>query len=272
MKAAAPVLTIVACLVGLSVTSCRDAADLYSFAEWRDVLKGNGNWLVVKIPDSKLVPGSIVKITKDEGLSWIDSLHSCGIPAELLAGASISDPKALVVRGASPAINFKKSKEFSADAVLNVAGVKAGAEFNKMGKIALSIGENGGDALRLIRLKDWIQANADKFSRSCLDELAKPDRYIVSESFRFSSATYSFFDKGGAKVKLTVPQLQKILKLEPSVKFEITGEGSLRIDEPMYVAVRRAVSAAGDFKTLGEPTPTSASGDAILEAYNSSQH
>ena len=263
------VRAIFACVVALTLPRCNDAGDVYSLAEWRDVLKGNGNWHFVKVPDSKLVPGSIVKITKDDGLSWIDSLQSCGIPAALLAGLDAGNPDALVIRGASPKIEFKKSKEYSADAVLNVAGIKAGPEFNNLGKVALTIGDNGGDALRLIRLKSWIQANAAAFNPACLDELQKPDRYLVAKSFRFSSATYSFFDKSGAKVKLTVPQLGKIVQLEPNVKFEVTTEGNLKIDEPMYVAVRQAISSNGDFNTLGTESASPVSGDAVLEAHNS---
>lgn len=251
------------------IAGCKSLGDVYSLAEWRDVLKGNGKWLFIKVPDSKLVPGSIVKVTTQDGLSWIDSLDSCGIPKSLLVAKPVnaSEPT-LVVLGASPQINFTKKVEFSAAAVLNIAGVKAGPEFSKVKKAVLKIGDNGGDAIRLIALREWIRANSASFKKACLDEFAKPDRYLIAESFRISSATYSLHDETGAKLKLTLPQVGRIVQLEPSVSISVTADGDLKIDQPMYVAVRQAIGTSGGFETLGTAGVGETTADAVLDMYN----
>ena len=260
-------IPIIIILAGLSV-GCPSPGDVYDLAGWRDVLKKNGKWHMIMVPDSKLQPGSIVKITEQDGLSWIDSLDSCGVPRELLVPKKPdADEPTLVVLGASPPIKFEKKIEFKAEAVLNIAGVNAGPEFGAVGKVKLAIGENGGDAVRLIKLGKWIRDNTDRFEQACLDELAKPDRYIIAESFRFSSATYEMFDQNGAKLKLTLPQLGKIVQLEPSVDYSVTATGELRIDEIMYVAVRQAVSTNDGFDTLGAIADEKL-GDSRLEANN----
>lgn len=257
-------------VLAVFAAGCTSVRDVYDLAGWRDVLKGNGRWIAVKVPDSKLVPGSIVKITEHDGLSWIDSLDSCGVPRALLVAkpANAAD-QTLVVLGASPRINFSKKVEFGAEAVLNISGVKAGPEFTKVKKVVLTIGDNGGDAVRLLRLQEWIRSNAGSFKKVCLDEFAKPDRYLVAESFRISSATYSLHDETGGKLKLTLPQVGRIIQLEPSVKFSVTADGDLKVDQPMYVAVRQAIVTAGGFETLGTAAAAEKNGDARLDAFNS---
>jgi hypothetical protein len=242
---------------------------LYDMGEWRDLLKGNGNWHVIRIPDSKVAPGSIVKITEADGLSWIDSLQSCGIPRGLLvARTSDAQEESLVLLGASPSIKFTKKVEFGAGVLLNISGIKAGPEFSKVRKTVLTIGANGGDALRLIALQTWIQKNPSSYNKACSDRLAQPDHYLISESFRFSSATFSLLDESGTKVAVTLPQYGKLLQFEPSVKYSVTSDGDLRIEQPMYVAVRRAIAASDGFGTLRRPGEKS--GDAALEKHNRS--
>lgn len=261
-------LLLVPILFSLGCNGVDKPADAYRLGEWVEVFKGNGNWHVVRVPDSKLVPGSIVKITEAEGLSWIDSLESCGVPQALLrAGASGGSDDRLVARGASPKMNFTKQTEFGAEAMVNIAGVKAGPEFGNVNRISLKIGDNGGDALRLIAFQEWVRRNETQFARACVEELAKPDRYLVAESFRISSATYTFYDSTSAKIKLTLPQIGKLVQFEPNVKYAVTPEGDLTIDQDVYVAIRRAVRSGGGFETLGRPA-TETAGDDLLAKYN----
>lgn len=261
-------LSLLTAIAAGVLTACNSPGDVYNLAEWRDVLKGNGNWHMVQVPDSKLAPGSIVKITEQDGLRWIDSLDSCGVPRDLLVPKPVdAEEPTLIVLGASPSIQFKKKAEFNAEVMLNISGITAGPEFKNVHKVTLAIGENGGDAIRLLQLRQWILDNADKFKQVCLDELGKPDRYLVAESFRFSSATYALFDETGGKIELTLPQIGRILELDPSVGYTVTTEGNLQIGQPMYVAVRRAISTTGGFETLSEE-PTETRGDAKLNEFN----
>lgn len=260
---------VLACLAVLVLQGCpATTGDVYSLAEWREVLKANGNWHMLKLPDNKIAPGSIVKITEQDGLSWIDALDSCGVPAALLvAKPRDSQPPTLVLQGESPSIKFTKKVEYSADALLNISGVKVGPEFSKIGKVVLTMGENGGDALRVIALQNWIGDNQASYKKICDDVLGDKDHYLVTESYRISSATYTLYDKTGGKLKLDLGQIGKILQFEPNAGVSVAGEGELKIDKPMYVAVRRARRTEGGFSTLSKPAagPT---GDDLLEKHN----
>ncbi|MDH5217594.1 MAG: hypothetical protein OEX19_07855, partial [Gammaproteobacteria bacterium] len=161
------------------LASCEksEVANLYSPQEWRDLLEEAGGWAPLVFPDSKYEPGSIIQVKKS-GIRWIDHLSSCRYPPEAIS------PK----EGLIPNIRFTSSWEIDASAMLNIKNISAGPQFDKVKKVHLAVQDHGADAFHLIRFRIWQQdpANRDKFSSLCMDELAKPDHYLVTEAFRIS--------------------------------------------------------------------------------------
>jgi len=84
-----------------------------------------------------------------------------------------------------------------------------------------------------------------------MDELMKPDRYLVTEAFRVSKGKYVLQDKSGAAIKLETPVLKELLQFQPDVKYEVTADGGLMIEQPAYFAVRKAVRVGDGFEVLG---------------------
>ena len=238
----APLLALL--LVASSWTpACKNASNIYSPQELLDALDKAGGWAPLAIPDSKYRPGSIIKIDEDGTVRWIDHLDTCGYPAEVLA----PEP------GDIPKVTFTKSYDVGASALLNVKGIEAGPEFNKVSKTQLSIQEHSADALRLIGLQVWMEDpdNVSSVSSACMDELLKPNRFLVTEAFRVSKGTYTLFDQSGAAIKLKAPELGSLVQLQPDVKYEVTAEGSLVIEQPVYFAVRQAVRVGSGWEILG---------------------
>jgi hypothetical protein len=242
-------------LVG--VFGCKDAGDIYSPEEWRDLLNEAGGWKPLPFPDSKYGPGAIIKVS-DDGIRWIDHLRSCGYPEEVL------EPEKSYI----PSVEFTKTRELGASALINFKGIAAGPSFGKISKVAMAVTDHGADALRLIKLKVWMEvpANRESVAQACMDELMKPDRYLVTEAFRVSKGKYTLYDQTGAALKLETPILRQLLQFAPDVKYEVTGDGSLMIEEPAYFAVRMAVRVGEDWDILGTASGEPESADAKIEA------
>ena len=237
-------VTVVILLVALGLVGCKDVEDIqdvYSPQEWRTLLESAGGWVPLPFPDGKYRPGSIIRVD-DSGLRWIDNLSSCRYPDDF------------VERGSIPAINFTKSTAFSADVLLNYAGIEAGPGFDKIARVTFEVSEHSADALKLLALKVWQEdpANRRAVSSACMEELARPDMYLVTEAFVVSKGTYSLYDETGARLQLTVPALTQLLSLGGNVGYAVTADGKLTISEPSVFAVRRAVRVDDGFTVLGD--------------------
>ena len=242
------------------IGSCKDVTVVYTPQEWVEMLKKAGGWVPLPFPDSKYRPGAIIKVTEEEGIKgirWIGHLESCNYPSEVLK----------VEKGYTPAIEFKKGKDFGAEATINFKGITAGPGFDKVSKVVLDVQDHGADAFKLIDLKVWWEKpnNRKKVSSVCMNELKKPNHYLITEALRVSKGAYTLYDKTGAKIKLTAPKLGDLLQFQPDVKYEVTSEGKLVIDQPAYFAVRMAVRVGDDFEVLGEQTKQPETADAIIE-------
>lgn len=224
-----------------SLTGCKEAGDVYSPGEWSELFKKAGGWRPLPFPDSKYRPGAIIKVGED-GIRWIDNLEACRYPiAEF-------EEKSYI-----PGITFEKAWVFGGSALVNFKGISAGPGFEKISKVRLEIQDHGADAFRIIKLKVWLEDpdHRRNISQTCMDELMKPDRYLVTEAFRVSKGKYVLQDRSGAAIKLETPLLKELLQFQPDVKYEVTADGGLIIEQPAYFAVRKAVRVGEGFEVLG---------------------
>jgi hypothetical protein len=227
-----------------------NAGAVYSPREWRDILAKDG-WIPLPFPDSKYRPGSIIKVTKDD-IRWIDDLEACRYPTDEFE-----------VKSYIPGITFTKQWEFSGDAIVNFKGVTAGPKFDRMSKVRMEIIDHGADAFGVLRFKVWMEKpeNRETISQVCMDQLLKPDYYLITEAFRVSKAKYTLYDKTGAAIKLETPALDDLIQFEPNLKHEVTSDGSLVIEEPVCFAIKKTMRLGDDF----EPRATNGDVDKIIE-------
>lgn len=248
-------------LLTIGLAGCKDVQDIYSPQEWRELLESAGGWVPLPFPDGKYRPGSIIQLDEN-GLRWIDHLGSCRYPNDFIEQGSI------------PAISFTKSKEFGADVLLSYAGVEAGPGFDRIARVTLAVSEHSADSLKLLALRIWQEepSNRDAISPLCMEELSKPNRYLVTEAFVVSEGTYSLYDKRGARLQLTAPALAEVLSVGGEVGYDITADGSLSISEPSVFAVRRAVRVDDGFTVLGDDVEQAETADAsIADLYRRQQ-
>jgi len=228
-------------LVVLVYVISNQPGDIYSPKEWRDLFAKAGGWTPLPFPDSKYRPGSIIKVMEDD-IRWWDDLESCGYPL-----------KEFVIESTIPSITFTKGWKFDGSAVASFKGFKAGPKFSEVSNVRMEVKEHGADAFRIAKLKDWMADpnNKAKFSRTCMDQLLKPDYYLVTEAFRVSKAKYTLYTKGGTAIKIESPNLKDFIQVQPDVKYEVTSDGSLVIEQPVYFAVRKTVRVGDDFDARG---------------------
>jgi hypothetical protein len=230
-------------IIQVGLTGCGNMTDVYSPKEWRDLFAKAGGWTPLPIPDSKYRPGSIIKVT-DESIWWIDDLEGgCKYPI-----------KEFEVESYIPSINFEKKWQFDVNAILQFKGIKAGPKFEQLSSVRMEVVDHGADAIRLMKLKAWMgdPNNISKVSPVCMEQLAKVDYYMITEAFRVSKAKYTLLDKKGAAIKLETPLLIKeFLQIQPDVKYEVSSDGSMTVDRPVYFAIRKAVRVGPDFESKG---------------------
>jgi len=178
----------------------------------------------------------------EDELRWIDDLEACRYPLEEF------ETKSYI-----PSIAFTKQWELGGSAIINVKGIKAGPKFDQVSKVRMEVIDHGADAFGLVKLKVWIENpdNRNKVSRVCMDQLLKPDYYLITEAFRVSKAKYTLYDKAGAAIKIETPALPNLLEFQPDVKYAVTSDGSLVVDQPAYFAIRKAARVGEDFDAKG---------------------
>lgn len=240
----------------LSGCKARQLRDVYTPKELADTLKHAGGWAPLPFPDSKFRPGAIISIPDDDKIRWIGHLRECGFPDEVL------EPEVSRI----PGIVFGKDSNFEAKSIINYYGIEAGPQFGRISKVRLEIKDQGADAFRLLTWLAWLDkpGNREQVSPRCMEELLKPNYYLVNEAFRISKAAYTLLDKSGTVIKLKGANLPSLLKFEPTVKHNVTTEGKLVIEEPTYFAVRK-VKRVGDSFSIGFTHERVKTADAKIE-------
>lgn len=249
-------LAAVFALSAFLLSGCNDdIGDVYSPKEWRDLLNSAGGWTPLPIPDAKYREGSII-LVNDDGIRWLGDLESCRYPDQFSKPAPI------------PAVTFSKSKVFSANVLAGYNGIELGPGFDRDNKVTLKVTDHSADALNLLALKVWQEdpVNRASVSSVCMDELAKSDRYLITEAFVASNATYTLYDKKGVKLDLNAPEWGSLLGLESDAGYSVTADGGLSVKQPTVFGIRKAVRIDDDFTVLGEESDEPELADGKIEA------
>jgi hypothetical protein len=214
----------------------------------KQFLEENG-WVSLPLPDKRMEPGSVAKVTKKDGavtIQWLGDLRRCGI----------TDREFRYVRGKYPAIGIGDSFGIKASIALRyIAKLEGTADFEKAGGAIMRIEDSGGDAVDFDALTDWMAKSgaARRMPQVCNNFLAQEDIYLVSEAFRISKASYGLVDKNGARLTITGGAF---------VQAGSRSSGTLSVADDMYFGVRHVKRLAPDLfePWLGSRTVPEADG------------
>jgi hypothetical protein len=190
--------------------------------------EGDSSWIRMPYPDSKFEPGSVV-IIRDRDARWMGHVRDCGIPEEIL----------IPVQGNIGDFQYKSTETYAAEAVLGVAGVEAGPEFERIHSVELHQDGMSADSLNLIRLQLWLRdpANQAKVA-GCDSILGLPDAFILGECARATGGKYSLKGKDGGKIALKGLEIGP-LRINPSAEARSDSAGNLVLTRPVYTHFRR---------------------------------
>jgi hypothetical protein len=198
----------------------------------KQFLEDNG-WVSLPLPDKRMEPGSVIKVTKKDGaviMQWLGDLRRCGI----------TDREFRYVRGKYSAIGIGESFGIKASIAAGyIAKLEGTADFERAGGAVMQIEDSGGDAVDFDALTNWMVKSgaAQRMPQVCNNFLAQEDIYLVSEAFRISKASYGLVDKNAAKLPVT------------GGAFGQTGSrssGTLSVKDDLYFGVRRVKQLAPD--------------------------
>ena len=256
---------LIVLLLIAAIASCKSSLEpVYSPEELRGVLREAGGWVPLVIPDSKYRAGSIIIVSATDGQPrWIDHLDGC---------INVDDFEKFLETGAIPRVEFSKDVSLDADLLLNYRGTSAGPNFESVKKVRLSVDDHSAVAMRLIKFRSWFKNLDDedyiKKIDPCLDALEEPNTYLVNEAFVINRATYRLYTGTGAEIEVKATELGKFLKFEPKFAYAVSSGGSLAVDEPVVIAVRKVVRVDGGFQVLAAPGGAKTeSADALLDKW-----
>jgi hypothetical protein len=204
----------------------------------KQLLEENG-WVSLPLPDKRMGPGSVIKVTKKDSaviMQWLGDLRKCGI----------TDQEFRYVRGKYPAIGIGESFGIKASIAAGyIAKLEGTADFEKAGGAIVQIEASGGDAVDFDALTSWMAKSAagQRMPQVCSSFLAQEDIYLVSEAFRISKASYGLVDKNGAKLTVTGGAFGQAGS---------RSSGTLSVIDDLYFGVRRVKQLGPD---LFEPWP-----------------
>jgi hypothetical protein len=215
----------------------------------KEFLEENG-WVSLPLPDKRMGPGSIIKVTKEDGavtMQWLGDLRRCGI----------TDREFRYVRGMYPAIGIGESFGVKAAVAAGyIAKLEGTADLEKAGSAVMQIDDSGGDAVDFDAFMNWLArpSAGPQMSRVCSNFLDQEDIYLVSEAFRVSKARYGLVDKNGAKLAVTGGAFGQASR----------SSDTLNVIEDLYFGVRHVKQLAPDrFDPRPGPQPVPEADDLL---------
>jgi hypothetical protein len=215
----------------------------------KQFLEENG-WVALPLPDRRMGPGSIIKVTRKDGavtMQWLGDLRRCGIP----------DRELRYVRGKYSSGNGDSFGIKASIAMRYIARLEGTADFENAGGAIMQIEASGSDAVDFDTLTNWMARSdaAQRMPRTCNEFLAQEDIYLVSEAFRISKARYGLVDKNGAKLTITGGAFGQAGSRSSS---------TLSVVEDLYFGVRHVKQLALDLFNPGAGPRTVPEADGLL--------
>lgn len=218
------------------------------------------NWVPLPIPDNKMRPGSVIKVTETDqsvDVQWLGDFRNCGV----------TDQELGLIRGKFPAMGI--GQDFAVDASLGASLLSrftGRAEAEKVNGAVLKIDESGGDAIDLLAFSIWVTTpgNMQKMPAACGEFLARENVYLVSEAFRVSKGSYELVDKNGVKLAVSAAPVPG-QSIDAKTGISVSSTGTLIVTEDFYFGVRRVKQLApGYFATLGSNPQAVPEADMLL--------
>ena len=141
--------------------------------------------------------------------------------------------------------HWNKTQNITSD--LSLLGLLAPDYLTKLDKIKSGLSSNNvstiqvifGDATIDVITPSKIQSNWEEIPDHVKDYLIDGNQMIL-EAIKVNDLSVNFYDENGKSVNLSASRLSNILDTKFSFKLTSTEDGSIAVDEPVYLGIRKA--------------------------------
>jgi len=201
------------------------------------------------MPSGSEGAGSLIMINDDGSFQWVGTLETCGFAK--WGSIEVKD-------GPYPGFSGDSSVEYGLNALASVASfgdAEGEAGVKRVKKAKLNIEDAGKESLNYLQVAE-IYFDTVKFAQLtpvCRSYLRTGKVRVIGESAYVSKGEFEFFKDTSASLKVSADELTDSVKLSGGLNAQATGEGSMTIDQRIYVAFKQA-RAFPEAGTLGGAT------------------
>ena len=144
------------------------------------------DWTSLAFPDPRFEPGAIFELRSGVP-RWLSSLKACEVDPDELK------PLETGFRGGSGTskdIAYLPKTEYSPAQLLEIKGVKKGADFDKATKAIMTTSENGVSQINEMNIKQWINSHAQTIPEMQNTD-DSPRRVCCRESYILGAMNFS---------------------------------------------------------------------------------
>jgi len=204
-------------------------------------LLASAGYKPLKIPDPDLGPGSIIKkIASENGamrIEWVGTVASCQVPSNVLSPTP----------GGGLEIHSTTSQAYDGKAALQVTGVNAGANIDRVARVVFKVQAGGSEKLDLVKLNSWLSNPDNKLDPYCEKLLTERDLYLVRDAFAIGTGEIQAYDAAGAKVDLDASK--DIVRVNGDVS--LSSSSTISFSSKVYAGLKEAVLLNKAFSALG---------------------
>jgi hypothetical protein len=210
---------------------------------------------------STLESGGSLVFVKDEGgdkqIEWVGDLLACGVPETVVFGADPQTQERLR-NSRFPQFTATGADDFGVAVALNFEGVGADADVGGIKRAILHIDDAGHEVIQRLAVASFLSDPATRATMQpfCTEALEKQKVAVLVDVAYLDKAKVEFYRDFGLKAKLTAPEVIEALKLGADAQGKVQSDGSMVVDERIYVAFKEAfyVPAEGALPS-GAPSP-----------------
>jgi hypothetical protein len=204
--------------------------------------------------------GSLVFVkttTGDKQIEWVGDLLACGVPETVVFGADPQTRERLR-NGRFPQFTAASSNDFGVALALSFDGVGADADVGGIKRAIITIEDAGHEVIQRLAVASFLSDPATRTTIQpfCTEALEKQKVAVLVDVAYLDKAKVEFYKDFSLKAKLTAPEVIEALKLGLDAQGKVQADGTMVVDERIYVAFKEAFYAPGEGGLpSGSPAP-----------------
>jgi len=235
-------LTIATLLV--AAAGCNDAIKNTLDNRFVNYLTKEDKYTALPMPSTLQTGGSLVYV-KTEGnkktIEWVGDLLACNVPETVVFGES-QEIRNKTKNASFPSFTASSKNDFGLAATLRIKGVGVNADLGTLRKTVITVDTAGHETIQRLAVANYL---ADPLKRAqmkdyCVDAIETQKVAVLVDVAYVEKGAFEFYRDEGLTLKLSPPEVIKALDLNASAKAKVKEDGTMTINERIYVAFKES--------------------------------